>query len=162
MTNKAKKIPPHLGNQGNNDPNFSPYPHDNPVAAVNPFDDGLAGLYPVPQVTQLTEHRRVETSLVIESCLNELRHANSKKSTIKTYRKGWARFEAQFDYLPTERDVILGYLEQYNGKSGRFASNREVGCNCRRGTFINVWNPHLEWNSCDLEPKSSHHQDDSQ
>ena len=125
MTNETKKTPPHLSNQGDNDPNFSPYPHDNPVAAVNPFDDGLAGLYPVPQVTQGTENRRVETSLVIDSHLSELRHANSKKSTIKTYRKGWARFEAQFDYLPTERDVILGYLAQYNGKSGRYRRNNQ-------------------------------------
>ena len=35
--------------------NLSPYPHVHPVTMVNPFDDGLAGLYPVPQVTQRTD-----------------------------------------------------------------------------------------------------------
>jgi integrase len=125
MNNETKKIPPHLSNQVDNGPNFSPYPHGNSVAPVNPFDDGLAGLYPVPQVTQRTESRRVETSSVIDSCLKELRHTNSKESTKKTYGKSWARFEAQFDYLPTERDVILQYLERYDGKTGRYRRNNQ-------------------------------------
>ena len=67
MTTEREKIPPYLSNQVDNSHNLSQNPHGNPVAVVNPFDDGLAGLYPVPQVTQRTEHRRLETSLVIES-----------------------------------------------------------------------------------------------
>ena len=111
MTTKREKIPPYLSNQVDNSHDLSQNPHVHPVTVVNPFDGGfLPGLNPVPQVTQRVENRRVKTSSVIDSCLNELRHANSKESTIKTYRKGWKRFEAVFDYLPTERDVILEYL----------------------------------------------------
>ena len=110
MTTKREKIPPYLSNQVDNSHDLSQNPHVHPVTVVNPFDDDWPGLYPVPQITQRAEDIMVKTSLVIDSCLNELRHANSKKSTIKTYRKGWKRFEAVFDYLPTERDVILEYL----------------------------------------------------
>jgi integrase len=63
--------------------------------------------------------------MVIDSCLNELHHANSKKSTIKTYRKGWARFAAVFDRLPIDPDVILDYLKQYDGVTGRYRRNNQ-------------------------------------
>ena len=125
MTTDREKIPPHLSNQVDNSHNLSQNPHGNPVAVVNPFDDGLAGFYPAPQGTQRTENRRVKTSLVIDSCLNEHHHANSKKSTIKTYRKGWARFEAVFDTLPIERDKIIDYLERYNGETARYRRNNQ-------------------------------------
>ena len=125
MTKEAKKIPPYLSSQVENSSNLSHDLHVHPVTVVNPFDDDWPGLYPVAQITQRAEDIMVKTSLVIDSCLNEHHHANSKKSTIKTYRKGWARFEAQFDYLPTERDVILDYLGRYDGKTGRYRRNNQ-------------------------------------
>ena len=125
MTKEAKKIPPYLSSQVENSSNLSQDLHVHPVTVVNPFDDDWPGLYPVAQITQRAEDIMVKTSLVIDSCLNEHHHANSKKSTIQTYRKGWARFEAQFDYLPTERDVILDYLGRYDGKTGRYRRNNQ-------------------------------------
>ena len=121
MTSKKDRITGQVGNSHN-------LSHDipvHPVTVVNPFDDGVAGLYPPPQITQRAEDIMVKTSLVIDSCLKELRHTNSKESTKKTYGKSWARFEAQFDYLPTERDVILDYLERYDGETARYRRNNQ-------------------------------------
>ena len=63
--------------------------------------------------------------MAIDSCLNELHHANSKKSTIKTYRKAWARFAAVFDRLPSDPDMILGYFKRFDGKTARYRRNNQ-------------------------------------
>ena len=64
--------------------------------------------------------RQVNTKLVIDSYDRELVHAGRKPSTLKTYRKLWTRFERAFEFLPPDRDLILDYLQNFDGPSGRY------------------------------------------
>jgi len=59
------------------------------------------------------------TAQVIASYDPELVHAGRKPQTLKTYRKIWTRFAKAFDRLPADRDLILDYLGNFNGASGR-------------------------------------------
>ena len=42
-----------------------------------------------------------------------------------TYRKAWKQFEAAFGRLPTDRDLILDYLGNFDGPSGRYRLNNQ-------------------------------------
>lgn len=65
------------------------------------------------------------TAQVIASYDRELVHAGRKPQTLKTYRKVWKRFEAAFSHLPTDRELILDYLGNFNGPSGRNRLNHQ-------------------------------------
>ena len=42
-----------------------------------------------------------------------------------TYRKAWKQFEAAFARLPTDRALILDYLGNFDGPSGRYRLNNQ-------------------------------------
>ena len=42
-----------------------------------------------------------------------------------TYRKAWKQFEAAFARLPTDRALILDYLGNFDGPSGRYSLNNQ-------------------------------------
>ena len=65
------------------------------------------------------------TADVIASYEAELVHAGRKDSTLMSYRKAWARFERAFPRLPTDRRVILDYLGNYDGSTGRHRLNNQ-------------------------------------
>jgi hypothetical protein len=62
---------------------------------------------------------------VIASYDRELVHAGRKCQTLLTYRKAWRHFEAAFARLPTDRDLILDYLGNFDGPSGRYRLNNQ-------------------------------------
>ncbi len=65
------------------------------------------------------------TADVIASYDRELVHAGRKRQTLLTYRKAWKQFEAAFERLPTDRDLILDYLGNFDGPSGRYRLNNQ-------------------------------------
>ena len=62
---------------------------------------------------------------VIASYDRELVHAGRKCQTLLTYRKAWRHFEAAFARLPTDRDLILDYLGNFDGPSGLYRLNNQ-------------------------------------
>ena len=65
------------------------------------------------------------TADVIASYDRELVHAGRKRQTLLTYRKAWKQFEAAFGRLATDRDLILDYLGNFDGPSGRYRLNNQ-------------------------------------
>jgi len=62
------------------------------------------------------------TGTISASYDRELCHAGRKRQTLLTYRKAWKQFEAAFARLPTDRTLILDYLGNFDGPSGRSVS----------------------------------------
>ncbi len=69
------------------------------------------------------------TARVIASYDRELVNAGRSDETMKTYRKVWNRFSAAFSHLPTDRDLILDYLGNFNGPTGRTRLNHHAHTN---------------------------------
>ena len=65
------------------------------------------------------------TARVIAGYDRELVNAGRSDETMKTYRKVWNRFSAAFSHLPTDRDLILDYLGNFNGPTGRTRLNHQ-------------------------------------
>ena len=66
----------------------------------------------------------VLTQDVIDSLVRYKKHERAKDGTIQTYQKNLGRFARQFPVLPLETETVLSYLEQFNGKTGRYRRNQ--------------------------------------
>ncbi len=97
--------------RGNYDPDFVPETDAQGRVHLIPITDDDTAAPPTAQV--------------IASYDRELVHAGRKPQTLKTYRKVWKRFDAAFGHLPTDRELILDYLGNFNGPSGRNRLNHQ-------------------------------------
>ena len=67
--------------------------------------------------------RVVKTAAVIDSLRRELVLKGVKPATLATYEKKWRRFSREFVELPTDRDVLLDYLAQFQRGTNRNQKN---------------------------------------
>jgi len=68
---------------------------------------------------------QVHTRDVITSLLKQKKNKRVKNSTLQTYEKHLRRFAKEFPRMPLEIDVILDYLEHFNGETGRYRRNQQ-------------------------------------
>ena len=66
----------------------------------------------------------VLTQDVVGSLLHHKRHKRIKEGTAKTYMKHLNRFAQQFPILPLDIEVIMSYLDQFQGETGRHKRNQ--------------------------------------
>lgn len=69
----------------------------------------------------------VLTKDVVASLLKYKRYKRVKEETIDTYSKRLQPFARKFPVLPSETDVIMEYLDQFQGETGR---TRETSTTC--------------------------------
>ena len=65
----------------------------------------------------------IVTRDVVDSLLKYKRYKRVKEETIDTYQKRLHQFAKRFPTLPLETDVIMGYLDQFTGDTGRHKRN---------------------------------------
>ena len=68
---------------------------------------------------------RIRTQDVIDSLLSHRRHKRVRDSSSGTYTKHYARLEREFPYLPEDLSLILAYLGQFDGETGRTKRNQQ-------------------------------------
>jgi integrase len=61
---------------------------------------------------------------VIDHFLRHVHHKGVKPDTPKTYKKHLSRFAQQFPILPLDIEVIMSYLDQFQGETGRHKRNQ--------------------------------------
>ncbi|MFC2068539.1 tyrosine-type recombinase/integrase [Chloroflexota bacterium] len=66
----------------------------------------------------------VRTQDVVARLLHHKQYARKKDDTFKTYRKHLNRFARRFPVLPLNTEVIMDYLDQYKGSTGRYKRNQ--------------------------------------
>jgi site-specific recombinase XerD len=98
--------------------------------------------------TKIEKKGYIRTQDLIDSLLRLKEHKGLKESTLKTYRKCFARFEARFPFMPDELDDILSYLGHCNGETRRYKLNEQANLKMlyehAMRFFGMVQNP-LEW-----------------
>jgi len=87
-----------------------------------------AGIQPIiipPLEEQSTQgNTPVLTQNVVDSLLRYKQHIGVKQGTTETYRKHLHRFARQFPILPLDIEVIMSYLDQFHGETGRHKRNQ--------------------------------------
>jgi len=87
-----------------------------------------AGIQPivVPPLTgqQTPVGTSVPTGDVVASLLKHKQYKGVKKGTIDTYSMRLQPFARRFRVLPSETDVIMEYLDQFKGETGRYKRNQ--------------------------------------
>jgi len=76
----------------------------------------------VRQVMTETENTEISilTNDVIESFLRHKNHSGITEDSLKMYQKRLAQFIQRFPILPHETDVVIVYLSQFDGGTGRY------------------------------------------
>ncbi|MCK4786511.1 MAG: hypothetical protein KAV87_22320 [Desulfobacteraceae bacterium] len=78
-----------------------------------------------PLAEQSTEvNTSVLTQDVVDSLLRHKQYKRVKDETIKTYKKTFYRFARKFPTLPLETEIIMGYVDQFTGDTGRYKRNQ--------------------------------------
>ncbi len=67
----------------------------------------------------------IRTQDVVDNLMEHKKHKRVKEGTIGTYRKHLRRFEREFPWLPTELPVVMKYLDQFDGSTGRAKRNQQ-------------------------------------
>ena len=87
-----------------------------------------AGIYPIvipPLVERSTGvGSSVLTRDVVDSLLRHKQHKGIKEGSIKTYKKHLYRFAQQFPILPLDIEVVMCYLSNFHGETGRYRRNQ--------------------------------------
>ncbi len=88
-------------------------------------EEGISPIVIPPLTGQYTNaNASVPTKDVVESLLRHKKYKGVKEGTLETYRKRLYRFVRQFPTLPLEIDIIMGYLDQFDGETGRYKRNQ--------------------------------------
>ncbi len=75
---------------------------------------------------QLLAQQTLSTAEVVDHLLKLKEHRNlNKVSTLPTYRKRYAPFVRAFPVLPLELDILLEYLAQFTGETGRYKHTQQ-------------------------------------
>ncbi|MFC1983271.1 hypothetical protein ACFLV5_05775 [Chloroflexota bacterium] len=98
-------------------------------AIIERDEEGISPIIIPPlnnKETKIETNGSVRTQDVIDSLFRLKKHKGLKESTLKTYRKCFARFESRFLFMPDRLDDILSYLARYNGETGRYKLNEQA------------------------------------
>ena len=82
----------------------------------------------------------IPTNDVVESFLLHKKHAGISEESRNTYMKRLMRFIQQFPTLPLDTDILINYLAQFNGGTGRYKRNQKDLLSALYNHSINYFN----------------------
>jgi len=88
-------------------------------------EEGISPIVVPPLTGQYTNaNTSVLTKDVVDSLLRHKQYKGVKEGTIGTYRKRLYRYARQYPTLPLETEIIMGYIGQFTGDTGRYKRNQ--------------------------------------